>query len=120
MSVLEQAAAQACVFQDRVRVGPKLTEHARNNRCDAYVEEATSSRAGRGMRGGGGGLHGIDPILASQAQPGLVQARQITSLSCWDVVCQGLFVRYQTLAPRREHASCFPQSRPAIHPRAPR
>ena len=89
-SVLEQAAAQACVFQDRVRVGPKLTEHARNNRCDTYVEEAPFSRAGRGMRGGGGGLHGSDPILASQAQPGWVQARQITSLGCWGVVGQGL------------------------------
>ena len=32
----------------------------------------------------------------------------------------GPFVRYQTLALRRKHASRCPPSRPAIHPRAPR
>jgi hypothetical protein len=63
--VPEQAAAQACVGQDGVGIDPKLTQHARDNGREAQVEEATFSRAWRGLRGGGGGLHGSDPILAA-------------------------------------------------------
>src|SRR5215213_6470074 len=40
-SARPQAAAQTCFFQDGLGIGPHLTEHVRNNRRDAQIEEPT-------------------------------------------------------------------------------
>src|SRR3954454_12027109 len=92
-SVPEQAAAQACLFQDGVRIGPKLTEHARNNRRDAHVEEAALGWTWCEMRGGGGGLHGIDPILASAGLTWIDPCRQRASLEQSRVVHKGFCLK---------------------------
>jgi len=41
MSVLEQAMAQAGVVEDRLRIGPQLTQHRKNSACKTQVDEPT-------------------------------------------------------------------------------